>query len=129
MMDSAADVLVVDDDPDLAELVRTMLDISGYAARCARNGLEALEAVAQRQPALILLDMMMPVMDGWQCARELHLRYGGRLPIVVLTAAEHARSRTADLVGVSEVLSKPFEMDELLCVVARYAGKARASRM
>jgi CheY-like chemotaxis protein len=116
------DVLVVDDDPDLMEIVRIMLDSSGYEVRCARNGREAIEAVAQKKPAVVLLDMLMPVMDGWQCARELRARYGSGIPIVVVTAAEHARARADQAGGVDDVLPKPFDMDDLLRVVARYAA-------
>jgi CheY-like chemotaxis protein len=123
MTDTRADVLVVDDDPDLREVVRTMLDISGYEVRCAKNGKEAVDAVAQKTPAVILLDMLMPVMDGWQCARELRARYGDAVPIVVVTAAEHARARANEIGGVDDVLPKPFDMDELLRVVGRYAEK------
>lgn len=119
-MNAQPDVLVVDDDPDLREIVRIMLHMSGYDVRCARNGKEALEAVEQAVPAVVLLDMHMPVMNGWECARELRSRYGRSIPIVVLTAAEHARASVRDA-GVDEVLSKPFEMDHLLEVVARFA--------
>jgi len=118
----AADVLVVDDDPDMVAIIRIMLDDSGYQVRCARNGKEALESVAEKMPAVVLLDMLMPVMDGWQCARELRARYGRRVPIVVVTAAEHAGAR-AEQVGGDEVLAKPFEMAELLRIVARYAPR------
>jgi Response regulators consisting of a CheY-like receiver domain and a winged-helix DNA-binding domain len=70
---------------------------------------------------------MMPVMDGWQCARELRARYGRRVPIVVVTAAEHAGARAAQ-VGGDDVLAKPFEMAELLRIVARYVpGKGSGS--
>jgi CheY-like chemotaxis protein len=118
-----ADVLVVDDDRDMREVVQMMLVVSGYEVRCARNGREAVEAVADRRPAVVLLDMLMPVMDGWQCARELRARYGSGVPIVVVTAAEHARARADQIGDVNDVLSKPFEMDDLLRVVARYAPK------
>ena len=122
MNNRAADVLVVDDDPDMVAIIRIMLDDSGYQVRCARNGKEALESVAERMPAVVLLDMLMPVMDGWQCARELRARYGRRVPIVVVTAAEHAGAR-AEQVGGDDVLAKPFEMAELLRIVARYAPR------
>jgi CheY-like chemotaxis protein len=114
------DVLVVDDDPDLREVVGSMLQVSGYEVRCAGNGQEAVEAVAQKMPAVVLLDMLMPVMDGWQCARELRARYGRSVPIVVVTAAEHARARADQVGDVDGVLSKPFDMDDLLRVVARF---------
>jgi CheY-like chemotaxis protein len=119
-MDTPADVLIVDDDPDLMELVRMMLCGAGYTVRCARNGRDALEAVSQRMPAVVLLDMLMPVMDGWQCARELQIRHGRTVSIVVMTAAEHARARADQVGGIDAVLSKPFDMDDLLRVVARF---------
>jgi len=116
------DVLIVDDDPDLIEVMRSMIAASGYEARCARNGKEAIERVEEKRPAVLLLDMLMPVMDGWQCARELRARYGHDLPIVVVTAAEHARARANETNG-DDVLPKPFEMDDLLRVVARFVQR------
>jgi CheY-like chemotaxis protein len=118
-----ADVLVVDDDPDMRQVVQMMLHASGYEVRCAANGREAIDAVAQKRPAVVLLDMLMPVMDGWQCARELRARYGGSVPIVVVTAAEHARARANQIGDINDVLSKPFEIDDLLRIVARYVPK------
>jgi CheY-like chemotaxis protein len=123
-MDTPSDVLVVDDDPDLTEVVRMMLEASGYKVRCAGNGREALGAVAQKMPAVILLDMRMPVMDGWDCAMELRARYGRSVPIIIVTAAEHAQAR-ADQVGINVVLGKPFDFSDLLSVVARYVPKKR----
>jgi CheY-like chemotaxis protein len=115
------DVLVVDDDDDMAAVLVMMLELAGYRARSVGNGQEALDAVAARRPALVLLDMLMPVMDGWDCARALRARYGRQLRIVVVTAAEHLRARTRDL-DVDGVLPKPFEIDELVRVVSRYIG-------
>src|SRR5262245_21756397 len=103
------DVLVVEDDVDMAEVIVLALEQSGYPARIAENRVEALDAVALRMPALVLLDMFMPVMDGWRCARELRTRYGHRLPIVVVTAAEHLRARTREL-DIDDVLPKPFDV-------------------
>ena len=124
MTPAPSDVLVVDDDPDLMELVRVMVATSGYEVRCASNGREAIQRVEEKRPAVVLLDMLMPVMDGWQCARELRKRYGHDVAIVVVTAAEHARARAEEIDG-DDVLSKPFEMDDLLRVVARYAPKKK----
>ena len=121
MNNGADDVLIVDDDPDMVTIIRIMLDDAGYQVRSARNGKEALESVATKMPAVVLLDILMPVMDGWQCARELRARYGRRVPIVVVTAAEHAGARAAQ-VGGDDVLAKPFEMAELLRIVARYVS-------
>jgi CheY-like chemotaxis protein len=116
-MSTPKDVLVVDDDADMVDAMRFALHGAGYATRCAANGRQALEAVATQIPALILLDMIMPVMDGWQCARELRARYGSAVPIVVVTAAEHARAR-GEAIGADDVLTKPFEVDDLLRIVA-----------
>jgi CheY-like chemotaxis protein len=71
--------------------------------------------------------MLMPVMDGRQCARELRARYGDTVPIVVVTAAEHARARASEIGDVADVLAKPFEMDDLIRVVERYAVKSDVS--
>jgi DNA-binding response OmpR family regulator len=117
------DVLFVDDDPDLRETVHMMLDLAGYEVRCVQNGQEALAAVAEKMPGVVLLDMLMPIMNGWQCATELRARFGQDVPIVVVTAAEHAHARAAQIGGVADVLQKPFDMDDLLDIVGRYASK------
>jgi two-component system, chemotaxis family, chemotaxis protein CheY len=124
-MSEREDVLVVDDEPDMQEVMGLILGTAGYAVRTAANGKQALEAVEQRMPALILLDMLMPVMDGWQFARELRARHGRGPPIVVVTAAEHAHDRGQEI-GADEVLPKPFDVDELLRIVARLGVKPSA---
>jgi DNA-binding response OmpR family regulator len=113
------DVLIVDDDEDMAEVVKAVLDSEGYHCRYAANGRQALDEVAAAMPAVVLLDMLMPVMNGWDCARALRARYGMALPIIVMTAAEHAEARRND-VGADGVLSKPFDLHELLRVVAAH---------
>lgn len=117
-------VLVVDDDQDMLEVLDALLTNAGYQVRTAANGVEALGAVARAMPALVLLDMIMPVMDGWQFTQELRASYDTDVPIVVLTAAEHARSRCRGL-DAADVLSKPFDAGELLRVVARYVRPSR----
>jgi CheY-like chemotaxis protein len=118
-MEGTEDVLVVDDDQDIREVMEMVLVDTGYRVRTARHGAEALDAAFTRRPALVLLDMLMPVMDGWACARALRERYGPSLPIVVMTAAEHSGKRGLE-VGADAVLAKPFDMEELLGVVSRY---------
>jgi two-component system, OmpR family, response regulator len=126
-VDQPEDVLVVDDDTDMAEVIMLVLSEAGYPTRSAANGLQALEAAKAKKPALVLLDMLMPVMDGWECARELRHLYGHSLPIVVVTAAEHVEAR-GDEIDAEDVLPKPFEMTELLRVVGRYVHQpARSS--
>jgi len=115
----ANDVLVVDDDPDMVDAMLLVLGQAHFECRSAANGQQALEAVAERLPAVILLDMLMPVMDGWHFAQELQARYGHAVPIVVVTAAEHARVRSHEI-GAVDVLSKPFNVTDLLAIVERY---------
>ena len=113
------DVLVVDDDEDMIEVIELLLHDAGYATRTAMNGQQALDAVARSMPALIVLDMLMPVMNGWQFARELRARYGPGVPIVVATAAENVQHR-GDEIDAAGVLPKPFEVSDLLRLVARH---------
>lgn len=117
-------ILVVDDDADMSEVVRAVLESEGYPCRCAANGRQALAEVEAAMPALVLLDMLMPVMNGWEAAHELRRSYGRALPIVIMTAAEHAEARR-DSVDVDDVLAKPFELRDLLRVVAKYIPPAR----
>jgi CheY-like chemotaxis protein len=116
MSDSVRTVLVVDDDPDLRELMRLLLEGAGYRVETARDGREALERVFAHAPALVLLDMKMPGMNGWQFARTLRQTHNRRIPIVVVTAGDDAR-RTAEEVGAEAYLGKPFELDDVLKVV------------
>ena len=111
-------VLVVDDDTSILDTVSSILTGEGYHVVSAATGEEALAAIARKQPALILLDMRMPVMDGWAVARALR-EQGIRVPIVVMTAAESAK-RWADEVGAEGYLAKPFGLDDLLATVERF---------
>ena len=109
-------ILIVEDDDDLRDLVRTMLELEGFDVRTAQHGREALDRVAEHMPDLILLDIKMPVMDGRSFAVEFKARHGGLVPIVVMTAAEHAANRAQE-VGAMGWLSKPFAFDELVKTV------------
>ena len=111
-------VLVVDDDTSILDTVSSILSSEGYDVVSASTGEEALAAVARKQPLLILLDMRMPVMDGWAVARALR-EQGISVPIIVMTAAESAK-RWADEVGAEGYLAKPFGLDDLLATVARF---------
>lgn len=105
-------ILVVDDDQGLRELIRISLEHEGYDVIQATNGLECLSAVREQQPDLVILDVMMPEMDGLEaCAR---LREFSRVPVLMLTA----KVQSSDIVtgldkGADDYLLKPFNMDEL----------------
>ncbi|HEX2923504.1 MAG TPA: response regulator [Chloroflexota bacterium] len=109
-------VLVVDDDAELLGMLQMILAEAGYRVITAGEGHEALEKVEQELPGVILLDMKMPGMDGWEFAREFRARYGRSSPIVVLTASEDARERAEEIDAECHV-GKPFEIPDLLKVV------------
>ncbi|HET9594926.1 MAG TPA: response regulator [Anaeromyxobacteraceae bacterium] len=124
-MRERCDVLVVEDDADLASLLQMIVAEAGYEVRTAPDGAQALALVAERMPALVLLDMRMPVMNGWEFARAFRERHGRAAPVVVVTAAEDARAR-AEEIEADGWLEKPFEIDDVLRIVARWLGPAGA---
>jgi len=109
-------VLVVDDDPDILDALSEILEVEGYEVQRARNGREALQRLEHAPPDLVLLDLMMPVMDGWEFARSLDP--DARPPIIVLSADRNV-SVKAQEIGALGWLAKPFELSELLAVVRR----------
>ena len=111
-------VLVVDDDHTIASAVRDSLEFEGFRVTTAVNGAEALEQIDADPPALILLDMRMPVMNGWEFA-EQYRRTGHAAPVVVMTAAPNAQ-RWADEIEADDVLPKPFTLDDLISAVSRW---------
>jgi two-component system chemotaxis response regulator CheY len=117
---AVARVLVVDDDPSILDTVTSILESEGHKVMAANGGEEAISMVRAWHPTLVLLDMRMPIMDGWAVAKALR-ESGSRVPIVVMTAAENAR-RWADEIGAAGHLDKPFGLDELIAVVERHAG-------
>src|SRR5881397_1919894 len=116
-------VLVVDDDPSILDTVSAILSNEGYQVEAAGGGEEALALVGAWRPTLVLLDMRMPLMDGWAVARALR-EAGSKVPIVVMTAAENAK-RWAEEIDAAGHLAKPFELDELLACVEKYGSKDR----
>jgi CheY-like chemotaxis protein len=115
----ASRVLVVDDDESIRSVVTAALQEEGYEVLEATNGAAALEIVRQHYPVVILLDMWMPVMTGWEFARRYRSLPGPHAPIVVMTAAVDAKRRGAEI-AADGVLAKPFELEALLDTVASY---------
>lgn len=110
-------VLIVEDDPDSRNMLAALLGLHGYRSVVASNGLEALEAARQERPGVILLDLMMPVMDG-QAFRQEQLNDStlASVPVIVLSA--HARTpELAEALGAAAYLLKPFDLDQLLNVI------------
>jgi DNA-binding response OmpR family regulator len=107
-------VLVVDDDPMIREILLSALELDGYEAAAAGDGMAALEAVDRERPALVVLDLMMPRMDGFAFAAALEERgLRGQVPLLVLTADGRAEEKAARI-GAEGWLEKPFALAELL---------------
>jgi CheY-like chemotaxis protein len=123
-------ILVVEDDAAIRGLVTEVLRDDGYAVSEAANGAEALAYVGKHKPDLIVLDLMMPVMDGWTFVEECQrTERCSEVPIVV-TSASHDLPRTAERLrsyGVRTCLAKPFDVEGLLALVERYAPSAPAT--
>ncbi|HEV2012110.1 MAG TPA: response regulator [Candidatus Limnocylindria bacterium] len=115
---AGAPILVVDDDPEILAMLRDFLEGEGLSVRTASNGAEALDALDELVPSIILLDMRMPVLDGWGFAERLRARQL-TYPIVVMTAAESAR-RWAEEIGANGYIAKPFDVNELLQTIERH---------
>ncbi|MEV6554327.1 response regulator transcription factor [Nocardia sp. NPDC051756] len=110
----AASVLVVEDDPHVRSTLDQLLRFEGYTVHLAADGQQALEMLAEIQPDLAVVDVVMPRMDGLSLCRLLRRR-GDRLPILVLTARQQIGDRVAGLdAGADDYLPKPFATDELL---------------
>jgi CheY-like chemotaxis protein len=109
---AGVDVLVVDDDGDLRESIAEILLLRGYRVRSCANGKEALAAIRQAPPALLLLDLMMPVLDGWGVLERVEAEAQlARDRIVVMTAAD------GDVPRGVRILPKPFAVKQLLALV------------
>jgi two-component system response regulator MprA len=119
-------VLVVDDEPQVVWVLQLALDAEGYEVLTARNGLEAMAQISEGHPELMVLDVMMPRMDGWSVLRELSkLPREDRPRVVMVTALASGRDRaTAAELGADAYVPKPFDMDQLLGVLH---GLERAS--
>ncbi|MET8339218.1 response regulator transcription factor [Streptosporangium canum] len=110
----AAKVLVVDDEPNIRELLSEALELNGFAVRTAADGRQALEAVARERPDIIVLDVMMPGLDGFTVARRL--REAGDSPMMLfLTAKDAVSDRIAGLTaGGDDYVTKPFSLEEVV---------------
>lgn len=106
-------ILIVDDDPHIRELVRVFLEEAGMEADEAENGLKALASLEQEKADLVILDVMMPGMDGWELCRELQRLY--EMPVLMLTAKGETKQivKGFDL-GADDYLVKPFQPAELI---------------
>jgi len=126
-MGPKAKIMVVEDNLDEAKLVKMILEGEGYEAVCAFNGKEALEKVATEKPDLIVLDVMMPEMDGFAfCEKLRSTPENENMPVILLTGvAQHIHETKYPLGGVmraeaEEYLEKPIKPEELLATISRF---------
>jgi CheY-like chemotaxis protein len=111
-------VLIVEDDEDLREMMAHLLTLEGFEAATAANGREALDYLQTSRPEVILLDLMMPVMDGWEFRRQQQADPNlAPVPVIVLSALDQARASNVD---AAAFLKKPLDFDHLLDLVRAY---------
>ena len=124
-MELGGPILVVDDDAACRELVSTILERVGYPVREAATGASALAAAREERPALVVLDVELPMVSGYQVCRELRDTYGSELPVVFLSGARTEPYDRAGglLLGADDYVVKPFDGDELLARIRRLVGQ------
>ena len=120
----SSSVLVIEDDPDMRGLLVLMLEDQGHRVLAASDGREGLDVAERIKPDLILLDMKMPVMDGFEFRRAQQSDGDlARIPTVIISALHQMSRRVAEL-AVDDALAKPIDIELLLRVVARHSGAA-----
>jgi DNA-binding response OmpR family regulator len=118
-------ILIIDDDADLLVLMRVALTAEGYTVAAAANGVEGLRLLHEHQPDLVLLDVMMPEMDGWETCRRI--RAVSTVPIIFMTAKHGVEDKVEGLgLGADDYIVKPFHQAEM---VARVNALLRRTRM
>ncbi|HYY46422.1 MAG TPA: response regulator [Candidatus Angelobacter sp.] len=119
-------ILVVEDDTTMQKMTLKILRSRGFRSDLARNGKEALTMAAKLQPGLILMDLSLPEMNGWEATRALKADPAlSQIPVVAITAHAMVGDReTAIAAGCTECLTKPYELEELIALVERYVGPA-----
>jgi DNA-binding response OmpR family regulator len=118
---AASYVLVVDDDPAIRGLVGDALRSEGYLVDLAAHGREALEAMRARKPSTVVLDLMMPVMDGFSFIEACHLeQLCDGVHIVVISAVHDALQRISEM-PITACIAKPFDLDDLVRTVGQFA--------
>jgi excisionase family DNA binding protein len=108
-------VLIVDDDDKLREFVRVNLEMEGYTVREAASAREGLDALEEQSPDLVLLDVMMPEMDGWEMLRQIHERHGmGAIPVIVFSGQVEEDAGEVVSRGAQAFIGKPFSPQSLI---------------
>lgn len=114
-------ILIADDEVAICQLLRTTLESEGYLTASAYDGLETLDKVKEWNPHVLILDVMMPKLDGWNVVAELRAQpETANLPVVMLTALGQSDAMVTSIMSGADVhLAKPFKPDELLSIIER----------
>ena len=128
--DLAGDVLIVEDDPEINELIGAYVQLAGFACRQVMRGDEAIRAATGHPPILIVLDVMLPDLDGFEICKRLRLDpHTATVPIIMLTALDQEDMRTrAAHCGVTEYMTKPFDPERLMAAIRQWTRSARHFR-
>jgi len=119
-------ILVIDDEPDLVKVISARLQSAGYETASAFNGLEGLEKLKNEKPDLIILDVIMPGMDGYTFVKEVKADQATKnIPIIMLSAKDGMKDLFA-IEGVKDYIVKPFENEELLWRIAKCLDESEA---
>lgn len=123
-------ILVVDDDPDILQFIRVNLELEGFGVELATTGADAIESVSQQPPDLVLLDVMMPGMDGFGVLRRLRAHpAAANTSIILLTARTLPEDRIRGLeLGADDYITKPFDVDELIARVKAVLRRSQTMR-
>ena len=128
-MSAQKTILLVDDDVDIIESMRTVLEAKGYRVMVARDGNAGLTVAEREGPDLIILDMMMPKKSGFLVLEKLKGRPGGLIPTIMITGNEGSRHRAyAEMLGVRDYIRKPFAMEKLVRAVEQVLEAASKAK-
>ncbi len=120
-------ILLVEDDADLRQIVQWILEDEGFMVETVGDGKEALDRAVAKKPSLVLLDMALPIIDGYGVAAGLHQVYGDAVAIIVMTADGYAAEKARDI-GALGYVSKPFDLDTLVNTVRAALERGHGGR-
>ena len=107
-------VLIADDDKELVQAIHTRLAAANYKVTVALDGQQTVKAALEIKPDLVLLDVLMPIIDGYACLRQINAQFGrGKIPVIVMTSRDYMKDLFA-LEGVEDYILKPFDCEDLL---------------
>jgi CheY-like chemotaxis protein len=123
-VDNLPKVLVVDDDPAILEICSDLLQTEGYTVTIATNGQQALEQIRMNPPNVVLMDIMMPILDGVEACRQVKANpTTADIPVVLMSARTNLTRQSQDLASADALVAKPFDIDHLLNTIHDLVGE------